>query len=547
MVAAGDRPFRVLVLGGTGVFGGRLCRLLAGNARIALTIAARDRSKVDELARELGASGLAFDYRRDLVSVLAQAGYDVLVHTAGPFQGQDYAVAEICIRHGVHYLDLADDRAFVCGIDRLDEAARAAGVLVCAGVSTAPAITGAVVETAVSDGMTVDRVVFGIAPGNDAPRGRALVEAILLGAGKPIPGQAGRRVWGTPRLMRMPGLGRRWISSCDLPEPDLFGKRFGVRDTDAGAGLELSVLHLGLWALTALVRLGIVRSLVPMARPLTWIADRLRRLGTDRGGLRIDIEGGGRRRTWSLLAEGGDGPFVPAIPAAALVRKLAGHRLDRRGASACVGLLTLAELEAEMGAAYLRIGAGWGDDGASLLPSLYRRALGRTFDRLPAVCQRLHEGGASTWEGRCSVDGAQSLLGRLIAWVFQFPPSVTDGPILVDFVVRDGGERWTRHVGGRSMGSEQYIGIRKPAGWIVERFGLMSFDLELRLADNRLDLIMRGARILGVPLPRIFWPRVEAFESGEGGVYRFHVEIGLPLIGRLVRYRGSLDRCLTSR
>ena len=52
---------------------------------------------------------------------------------------------------------------------------------------------------------------------------------------------------------------------------------------------------------------------------------------------------------------------------------------------------------------------------------------------------------------------------------------------------------------------------------------------------------------LGVPLPRIFWPRVEAFESGEGGVYRFHVEIGLPLIGRLVRYRGSLDRCLTSR
>ena len=33
------------------------------------------------------------------------------------FQGQDYGVAECCIRHGVHYLDLADDAAFVHGID----------------------------------------------------------------------------------------------------------------------------------------------------------------------------------------------------------------------------------------------------------------------------------------------------------------------------------------------------------------------------------------------------------------------------------------------
>ena len=51
-----------------------------------------------------------------------------------------------------------------------DEAARAADVLVCSGASTAPAITGAVVEEGIKTG-PVERIEFGIMPGNDAPRG----------------------------------------------------------------------------------------------------------------------------------------------------------------------------------------------------------------------------------------------------------------------------------------------------------------------------------------------------------------------------------------
>src|SRR5262249_50221172 len=141
---------------------------------------------------------MTLDWRRDLDRVVDEQRFDALVHVAGPFQGQDYAVAETCIRHGVHYLDIADDAAFVCGIDRLDEAAKAKGVLVCSGASPAPALTGAVVETARTF-MSVERVRFGIVPGNDAPRGAALVEAILSRAGKPIADQPGRHVWGTLR------------------------------------------------------------------------------------------------------------------------------------------------------------------------------------------------------------------------------------------------------------------------------------------------------------------------------------------------------------
>ena len=283
---------RVLVLGGTGVFGSRLCRLLAADPGIALTIAARDRAAVDALARELGVAGRAFDWRRDLDGVLGEGGHDVLVHVAGPFQGQDYAVAELCIRHGVHYLDLADDSAFVRGIDRLAEAALKANVLVCSGASTAPAITGAVVEEALKSG-PVERVAFGIMPGNDAPRGPALVAAVLGGAGRPIADQPGRHVWGDLRRMRLPGLGRRWVAACDLPEPALFAQRFGIRDTYAGAGMELSILHVGLWSLSWLVRGGLAAVLG--ARRTAPGAHR-RSSALSRHGSRRPAHGAARRR-----------------------------------------------------------------------------------------------------------------------------------------------------------------------------------------------------------------------------------------------------------
>ena len=414
-------------------------------------------------------------------------------------------------------------------------------MFVCSGASTAPALTGAVLQQVLQEGMAVDRVSFGIVPGNDAPRGRALIEAILSGAGKPIPDQPGRCVWGSLRRFAVPGLGRRWAASCDLPEPALFRRRFGVAETYAGAGLELSVLHLGLWLLAAPVRLGLLRSLSPAATPLAWIADRLRAFGTDKGGLRIDFEAAGGPCTWSLVAEGGDGPFIPATPAAALIRKLARGEVAHRGAMPCIGLLSLAEIETEWLRASLRIACGWGEDGASFRPSLYRRVLGRAYSVLSEAGQRLHDGAGGNWSGRCSVEGPTNLAGQLVARLFALPPATADAPLEVDFVVRGGRETWIRRVGGREMRSEQYIGLRRPGGWIVERFGPFAFDLAVLAKDGRLELVMAGMRFAGMPLPRFCWPLIKAVETeDEEGRFRFDVEIGLPWIGRLVRYRGFL-------
>ena len=44
----------------------------------------------------------------------------------------------------------------------------------------------------------------------------------------------------------------------------------------------------------------------------------------------------------------------------------------------------------------------------------------------------------------------------------------------------------------------------------------------------------------GVPMPRFLMPKGDSFETIEDRKFRFHVEIRLPILGLMVRYRGWL-------
>jgi hypothetical protein len=158
--------------------------------------------------------------------------------------------------------------------------------------------------------------------------------------------------WGLIVRREMPGVGRRWLSLCETPDLDLLPARFKVRRAAIfRAGLELSILHLGLAAAAIPVRLGLIRSLRPFGRGFRALADLLRGFGSDRGGMLVEAggtDGSGRlvQARWSLAAEAGDGPVIPTLPALALLRRIAAGS-QPPGASACVGLLTLDAIEAE--------------------------------------------------------------------------------------------------------------------------------------------------------------------------------------------------------
>jgi saccharopine dehydrogenase-like NADP-dependent oxidoreductase len=166
---------------------------------------------------------------------LAALKPDIVIHCAGPFQGQDYRVAEAALDCGAHYLDLADGRAFVAGFDAaMNERARAAGRAAITGVSTLPALSAAVVDYLKPAFVRLASIEIAIAPGQHAPRGTATMAAVLGYAGQGFPwwidGQW-HRAYGWQELIRLPfPFGARWAAACDVPDLELFPQHYaGIR------------------------------------------------------------------------------------------------------------------------------------------------------------------------------------------------------------------------------------------------------------------------------------------------------------------------------
>jgi hypothetical protein len=365
-----ERNIRILIVGASGVFGSRLARLAAAERGVRLTLAGRRLAPVEALAGELGCAALILD--RDGVIASELAGFHLVIDCAGPFQGSRSNLIEQCIAARVAYVDLADGREWVCSIDRFDAPAKAGGISVISGASSIPALSHAVLDALTDGWRGTESIRIGIFPGNRAPRGRSVVEAILSYVGQPV------RVFTNGQWREVPGwalhgrvdcgpAGKRWASVCDTPEQELLVDRYRpARSAEFVAGLELSILHLGLWLLSLPVRWGWVKSLRPWSGLLLWIAQCLRRFGSDRGAMVVQVTGRddcGQQGAakWTLDATTNLGPFVPVIPALALIRRLRNGWKPEPGAYPCSGILTLSELEElldELGIGHTRMPAG---------------------------------------------------------------------------------------------------------------------------------------------------------------------------------------------
>lgn len=362
------RPI-VLVLGGYGVFGSRVCQLLARDGRVDVIIAGRHADKAQAMAAQIRSTAPnthvtahALHMDSGLAEGLVATGASVVVNAAGPFQGQSYNAATCCINAGVPYVDLADGRRFVCDFSsHLDEFALTRGVLAVSGASTVPGLSSVVVDHLAAPLESLDSIAIAITPGNRAPRGLAVIQAILGYVGKPLPwwrkGQWGRvHGWQDLHRRTLAGIGKRWFSACDVPDLELFPRHFPtVQSVTFHAGLELAPMHLGLWLASWLVRWRLLDSLAPLSHAATTAARWLEPWGRDVGGMVVEVESNQWTRQWLLRAGSGHGPWIPAVPAAIVARKLALGELAVTGAMPCLGMFTLEEFMAEV--AHLDISA----------------------------------------------------------------------------------------------------------------------------------------------------------------------------------------------
>jgi len=345
------------VLGGYGIFGGRVAEALAREPACRVRVAGRSTRIGANFAERIGAEFHQCDLGDRDALKRAIDGSFLVIHSAGPFQGADYHVAELCLEAGAHYLDLADAREFVAGIGRLDGQARSRGLLAVSGVSSTPAITSALIASVAPDFAHIEEIQTALSPGNQNPRGAATIAAVLSYLGRKIRvWQDGRWVvrpgWGDVKRLQFPApVGRRRVHNCEVPELELFPTVFGARTVRFSAGLELNLLNY-LLSLCALPSRWFGFDFSRHARFFLNASMMLFPFGTTNGALAIWLRGKDHasrqiERRIALVTDY-DGPATPSSAAIVLARKILHSGPPRTGAFPCVGLLTLEEILAHL-------------------------------------------------------------------------------------------------------------------------------------------------------------------------------------------------------
>lgn len=184
-----------------------------------------------------------------------------------------------------------------------------------------------------------------------------------------------------------------------------------------------------------------------------------------------------------------------------------------------------------------------GAEAATPSPSPAERWFGEAFMRLHPRLQALHhEGGRlSGMVAFTTGRGLAGWMGRRLMSRMRLRPG-EPARMTVEIAHDADVMRWRRRFGDGALLESVFRPIgRWPEGCWRERAGPLELELDVDLAEGGWRWRQRTCRLAGLRLPRALSPRVEAGKRVVGAVYRFEVEIHLPLLGRVLAWSGDLD------
>jgi len=200
----------------------------------------------------------------------------------------------------------------------------------------------------------LDSIRVGIGSGARAP-GLATVQGVFGYCGKPI-----RRLengtwvdtygWLDLTRYKFPEpVGHRFLGSCDVPDLELFPKRYDpVRTVTFHGGFASDAGHLFVWVMSALVKAGVFSTIAPLARSLNRLSRWIEPIVSDKGAMFVELEGIDReeqaaKKRWHIVAAQNHGPYIPCAAAIAVTEKIVSGATLRKGAQPCMGMLTVEE------------------------------------------------------------------------------------------------------------------------------------------------------------------------------------------------------------
>ncbi len=559
---------RVLIIGGTGIFGQKLCHHLATHFDLDLFISSRSENnainfvhKLKRQYRDKSFDYVALETAKNLDQVLLKLTPDITIDCSGPFQSADYEIAKAALKSGSHFVDLADAPKYLSGYcDALNELATEQNVASIGGASSSPCFTVALAQQLCADWRRVDDIEIAFVPGGKGDVGPSVIQAILSYAGQTIStwreGKLGHIAgWANSKPMHIGALGWRQTAPAETYDAEYLGKILDVKSTVSfSAGLESPFEHYGVVSMAKLSKWGLPIGHKSIARPLSRLLHKIRfaikPFVTGRGGMMVrasglNADGIYQSSEYELIVEQNQGPNIPILPTAAVIRKLL-TQINTTGAALAFDTVDVADIEAECTnyPIYTQVLNNYPNTG------IYRRYLGaQKFQELPGSLREFHNiDGYPVWCGTADISSGNSLAARIVSKIVGFPASGKDVPVTVS-VQRginqhnDMSETWTRNFAGKRFSSE--LSIDKN-GTFRERFGSLSFEIGLDVVDGAIVMPIKSWKLEtpfgAIPMPLWLAPSSQTREfADENGVFNFDVEVNLPLFGLLAHYRGRLQ------
>jgi short subunit dehydrogenase-like uncharacterized protein len=313
---------RVLIAGGSGVFGRLLARELLTTTSVDLILAARGLPGVEAACRELGApnrtSAIVLDLGDPDSLTRAARGCVAVACAAGPFQELSLGLPMAAVRAGAHWVDISDVERWVVPLlddTTLDAAARRASVAVIPGLSTVPTLSGALARWGRERVQGAERARVTLFIGNRNARGAGAIASAM---------SEGFRL---PTRVDLP-FGRYLTYLGRSPDTELLRRDLGL-DAEFRVALEwglagLFVSGVGrIWS-----RLG-VRARAQVAGLLSTMSRPFGRFGSEGGCLQVELWEEGNRRM-SLAALSRD-QRLAIVPCAMALQSLLEDELPERG------------------------------------------------------------------------------------------------------------------------------------------------------------------------------------------------------------------------
>ena len=299
---------QVLVLGGSGRIGSRVAADLLTHTSVDVTIAGRNLVTGLKVAQALTHNTETASHRCQFLPVDLDdqtslstmiAGFDLVIHCAGPFHRRNASVLNQCIELGVNYVDVSDHPSFTCKAIALREKAESASITAIINTGIFPGISNSMVRQDIEQLDQANAVHLSYVVGGSGGAGLTVMRSTFLGLQRPFEAWVNGerqtiRPYSDREVLSFPHYGKVGVYWFDMPESFTLADTFPVKTMVTKFGSVPRIYNYLTWGVAQLLppRLLQSNSVIEFLSQVSYAMTRISNLWSGVGvAIRSDVAG----------------------------------------------------------------------------------------------------------------------------------------------------------------------------------------------------------------------------------------------------------------